>query len=138
MYLPDPKYIFQRSPDVAPDASVKTLSVVVVIVVARHPVALLFHCSRNRVKVSRNATSLSTGRERKERKELSTYSVYRCRHPPYRKGTTAVVYDGVCGADGVSSLPVDARPRTPCAPCDLEADERDVSASQPSRCGQFI
>lgn len=41
---------------------------------------------------------------------------------------TAVVNDGAYGGDGVSSLPADARPRTPYAPCDLEADERDGSS----------
>jgi len=63
-----------------------------------------------------------------------TYLVSRCRHLLYRRCTTAVVNDGAY-ADDVSSPPADARPRTPCAPCDLEADERDTlscSISQPT------
>lgn len=75
--------------------------------------------------------------ERGEAKGGSTYSVFRCRHPPYRRCTTAVVNDGVCGDGGVSSPPAGVRLRTPYAPYDLEADERDalvntVSLSLPS------
>lgn len=71
--------------------------------------------------------------------EESTYLVSRCRHPLYQ-GTTAVVNDGAY-ADDVSSPPADVRPRTPCVPCDLEADERDASSrsiSQPAaRCARI-
>jgi len=58
----------------------------------------------------------------------STYSVYRCRHPPYRTDTADVVNDGAYGGGGVSSPLAGARPRIPCAPYDLEADERDASS----------
>jgi len=79
--------------------------------------------------VLHNATSLSIRAnfvEHERRNEGSTYSVYRCRRPPYHRGTTAVVNDGAYGAGGVSFPLANARPRTPCAPCDLEADERDA------------
>jgi len=46
----------------------------------------------------------------------STYSVYRCRHPPYRTDTADVVNDGAYGGGGVSSPLAGARPRIPCAP----------------------
>ena len=58
--------------------------------------------------------------------KLETYLVYRCRHPPYHRGTAAVVNGDVYGVDDVSFPLVNARPHTPCALCDLEADERDA------------
>lgn len=64
--------------------------------------------------------------EHEGRNEGSTYSVYRCRHPPYRRSMTVVVNDGAYGAGDVSFPLANARPHIPCAPCDLEADERDA------------
>lgn len=64
--------------------------------------------------------------EHEGRNEGSTYSVYRCRHPPYHRSMTVVVNDGAYGAGDVSFPLANARPHIPCAPCDLEADERDA------------
>lgn len=68
-------------------------------------------------------------RSRNASKGERTYWAYRCRHSPYRHCTFDVGNDGACDDDGVSFRLADARPHTPCALCDLEADERGLSVS---------
>ena len=79
-------------------------------------------------------------RGRNASKGERTYWAYRCRHSPYRHCTFDVGNDGACGGDGVSFRLADARPHTPCALCDLEADERGlgVSGSRNRRSATFL
>lgn len=66
-----------------------------------------------------------------EMQTSTTYWAYRCRHYPYRHCTFDVENDGACDDDDVSFRLVDARPHTPCALCDLEADERELASLAP-------